>query len=215
MAGGCNWMILRSFPSLIILWFYPFKNKSRFSIWRSGILCTAASIKSAQMKVLLLKARLSSQGRSTLQGCRLTVRVCSVAPGPSFITPALFVFPTRNLEPGGDSGGAPPPAGREAGTKHPCLVCHHPPHANWLHYIDCDVALLHLQHPACYDKWKPKRMSYHCRRLLYAGKVLIWFTGPEKTLLFLPFSCSLYWRNVPSVMLLFLIQVAQLCYFLS
>lgn len=44
---------------------------------------------------------------------------------------------------------------------------------NRLCYMDCDVALLYLQHPAQYGKQQPKGMSRCCGRVLYVGKVLI------------------------------------------
>lgn len=44
---------------------------------------------------------------------------------------------------------------------------------NRLCYMDCDMALLYLQHPAQYGEQQPKGMSRCCGRVLYVGKVLI------------------------------------------
>lgn len=53
--------------------FIHLKEHPAFAAGGQGILCVAANVKPAWLKVLLLKASPRSQGRTTLQGCKLSV----------------------------------------------------------------------------------------------------------------------------------------------
>ncbi|KAM9638327.1 LOW QUALITY PROTEIN: ovochymase-1 [Morphnus guianensis] len=148
-----------------------------FPAGAQGILCVAAHVKSAQLKVLLLEASPSSQSRTTVQGCSLSVRVGTCrrwfAVGQQRLPSSTWhwFFPTRKLLKSlvvtvgehhiqwADKQEQSIPVSR--------VIIH--PVFNQLRYMDCDVALLYLQHPAQYGKQQPKGMSRCCGRVLYVA----------------------------------------------